>query len=503
MNMKRILALILAALMLAPAFASCDKENPGTPDNPDTPAVSDSESDTDTTAPEQTGLVLAKTDFDGASLRVHGVSPALSYGYYQTNEIWIETESPDPFESAVYKRVQDCINKYNFNIVYDYSEAPLSDIAALVSGGLDQYDVVFGKWSDSYKSAKAGNLLDIKDMVTVDLNNEWWDQNANRELCVANRMFYTTGDISVIDDRCARSLYFNKTLAKNNNLANPYELVRSNQWTFDKFAEMSRAVYQDLNANGETDLGDTLGFFYEAGQFHFLITGLDEHYATLDKDGMPIYSFLQTSEAVTKMETLSKLLIDPKVTYDIARATDYEGFSNRWMYARGMFAAGKQLFTVGGALVITEFADMEDEFGILPMPKWTPEQERYYHIIETPTPMMGIPNTKVDTTDLGYMLEYFSYEGLQTLTPAFKEKMLKRRYAQDADSGDMLDLIYASKCFDVGFVGNWGSVLNIANGALGKGKVPSTTTYNRAVKSVHKLIGDDFDAFAKVGRDVQ
>ena len=117
--------------------------------------------------------------------------------------------------------------------------------------------------------------------------------------------------------------------------------------------------------------------------------------------------------------------------------------------------------------------------------------------------MMGIPNTKVDTTDLGYMLEYFSYEGLQTLTPAFKEKMLKRRYAQDADSGDMLDLIYASKCFDVGFVGNWGSVLNIANGALGKGKVPSTTTYNRAVKSVHKLIGDDFDAFSKVGRDVQ
>ena len=49
MNAKKILALLLAALMLAPVFASCDKE---TPDNPDNRAFSDSGSRTDTSAPE-------------------------------------------------------------------------------------------------------------------------------------------------------------------------------------------------------------------------------------------------------------------------------------------------------------------------------------------------------------------------------------------------------------------------------------------------------------------
>ena len=69
MKVKQILSLLLAVLMLAPVFASCDQD---TPDTPDTPDVSDSTpADTE---PEDTGLVLDKTDFGGMELRVMGVS---------------------------------------------------------------------------------------------------------------------------------------------------------------------------------------------------------------------------------------------------------------------------------------------------------------------------------------------------------------------------------------------------------------------------------------------
>lgn len=500
MNMKRILAMLLAVLMMVPVLAACQPDTPDVPD--DTTPSSDSKVE-DTTVPEETGLKLDKSDFGGANLRILGVSEDYNYGYYQTGDIWIETEQADPFENSVYKRLQDCIKKYNFGVEYASSTAPMDDVASLVSGGLDQYDVVFAQWHMTWAAAKTGNLLDLREIDTLNLSNSWWDQNANEQLSVANRLFYTTGDITTVDDRCTRALYFNKTLAASHDMESPYELVRTNQWTLDKFSEMCRSVYDDVNGDGNTDIDDVMGFFRESGQFNYLMTAMDEHYAQLDENGMPVYTFMQDAEGVTKMETVCALLTDEKVSYNIHNLTDFGGYSNRFAYARSKFAAGKHLFTIGGALVISEFADMEDSFGILPMPKWNADQTRYYHIVDTPAAVMGIPNTKADASDIGYMLEYFSYEGQQTVSPTFKERMLKRRYAQDSDSGDMLDIIYANKCFDVGFVANWGGILGIADGAVLAGNMPKMSAYNRALKSIPKLIQKDYDAFLNVGKDVE
>ena len=464
--MKRILALLLAALMLVPVFASCDQD---TPDTPDVPVSSDQPSDTQ--PPEDPGLVLDKTDFGGTKLRIIGMNEEYAAGYYEVMDIWAEAESSDPFEASVYQRIQDCETKYNFGIEYTGSKNSCGDVAETVSGGLDQYDILLGTWLGSWEISLGGNLLDMKEIPTIDLTHEWWDQNANTQLNVGNRMFYTSGDMSTIDDRCTRALYFNKTLAAANYLESPYELVRANKWTLEKFAQMCRDVARDVDGGGEVDSEDIVGFFYENGQFNFFMTGVGEHYFTLDENGMPVYSFLQDSESVTKMETVANMLIEDGLTINIQKFTDFGGFNNRFTYARSLFAAGKHLFTVGGALVIAEFADMEDEFGILPMPKWN-------------------------------MAEYFAYEGRETVSPTFKDKMLKRRYAQDSDSGDMLDIIYANKCFDMGFVANWGDMLGMGNSSIDAGRVPKASSYTRASQRLPALIQKDYDKIIAVGKEV-
>lgn len=498
MKFKRILSFILAILMFVPVFAACDADEPAV-----TPGVSDN-SDTsptgETIPPEENGLVLDKTNLEGAVLRIHGDDGSTSYGYYETGDIWKEEDSSDPFDASVYKRAQDCINKYNFSIVYTNSANPLADVTSMVSGGLDQVDLVFGAWSRIFPASKAGVLYDLREIETIDLSGEWWDQNANTELSLANRLFYTAGELTTVDDRCTRALYFNKALATANNLESPYELVRSNQWTFDKFAEMCRSVYNDVDGAGEYDEDDIVGFFYEAFQFSYFMTAMGEKIATLDENGKPVYSYLSTSEAVTKMEKIAELLIDNEATFHVNDYKNLGSFSNKWAYGRGKFAAGKHLFSVGGALVITEFVDMEDEFGIIPMPKWTSEQDRYYHIIETSAPLFGVPNTKTDTTDLGYMLEYFSYEGMNTVTPAYKEKMLKRRYAQDADSADMLDIIYASKCFDIGYVGNWNNISRLGDSSVENRKIPKMSSINRAGKNIPNLIEKEYETLVNIGK---
>ncbi len=499
MNAKKILAILLAVLMLAPVFVACDKNTPDTPDTPDTDPVSDQA--TDTQPPEDPGLVLDKTDFGGTNLRIIGINEERNFGYYQTSDIWMETEAADPFENAVYKRIQDCLTKYNFGVEYTKVQVPTTDIASLVSGGLDQFDVVLDAWNYMWPAAKAGNLLDLREISSIDLTHEWWDQNANEQLDVANRMFYTAGDFTTVDDRCTRALYFNKTLAAANDLESPYELVRANQWTLDKFAEMARAVKNDVDGGGTVDPEDVVGFFRESGQFNSFMIAMGERYAHIDENGLPVYSFLQDAESVTKMEAVAGLLIEDGVTIDIHKFTDFAGYSNRFTYARSLFAAGKHLFTVGGSLVISEFADMEDEFGILPMPKWNSDQDRYYHTLDPQCAMIGIPNTKTDATDIGYMMEYFSYEGRETLSPTFKDRMLKRRYAQDSDSGDMLDIIYANKCFDIGYVGNWSNMLGVGDSSVQANRLPRMNAYTKMAKTVPNLIQKDFDLLASIGRE--
>ena len=497
MKTKRILSLLLAALMLAPVFASCDQDTPDTPNIPDVPDSTPAD-----TEPEDTGLVLGKTDLGGAELRVMGLSADTNFGYYATTDIWREEDSADAYEAAVYNRVQDCINKYNFTVTYQDDSSPINAVASMVSGGLDQVDLVFHGWSGMFVASKGGHLLDLREIPTIDLSQAWWDQNANADLSLANRLFYTTGEITAIDDRCTRALYFNKDLAAAKNLESPYELVANNQWTFDKFAQMCRDVYEDVDGGGTLDEDDIVGMFFEDYQFAYLMTAAEEKYANLDETGKPVYTWLQDSDAVTKMETIAGFFVEDNTTFSVYNYTSFGSFGNKWTYARSKFAAGKHLFSLGGALVISEFADMEQSFGIVPMPKWNSHQSRYYHIVETSCPMYGIPNSKTDATDIGYMLEYFAWEGMTTVTPTYKERMLKRRYAQDTESADMLDLIYASKCFDIGYVGNWSGVVTQAASNIKAGRIPKMSSYNRMAKTIPALIDRDYDAYLNVGKDV-
>ena len=497
MTAKRILAGLLVLLMLVPVFCAC---NPDTPDTPDVPVSDSDTTPEDTTPPEDKGLVLDVTDFNGTTLRIYGLSKDYAYGYYATDDIWIEADSSDPMEAAVYKRVQDCINKYNFNIQYtETSGNGVNDLSGLVAGGLDEADFFFLNWRFAYAASKAGQFLDMRDCPTIDLNNEWWDQNAIRDLAIANRVFYTAGDIISRDDQNTRMLFFNKTLAENKHLASPYEMVRNNEWTFDNFAQMCRDVKDDVDGSGTLDEDDIIGFFWEEYLFNYLMVAAGERYCTVSPQGEITYTWLQNSEAATKMETIAGLMVEPGITFSVHDYTDIGAYSNKYAYGRGKFSAGKHLFTLTAADAVSEVADMEDDFGMLPLPKWSSDQTTYYHTVDIETPLGGIPNTKVDTTMIGYMLEYLSYEGRETIRPAFYDQMLKRRYAQDSDSQDMLDIIFSTKTFDVAFVCNWNGLLNIADSSIRSGKVPSVTPFTRAGKVVLNQIEEEYNNLLNVG----
>lgn len=93
---------------------------------------------------------------------------------------------------------------------------------------------------------------------------------------IADKLFITTGDITILDNECTMVMFFNKYMIKQYSLESPYDLVKANKWTLDKVDEMASVVTNDTDGNGVLDHSDTWGlsiagnapisFYFGAGE---------------------------------------------------------------------------------------------------------------------------------------------------------------------------------------------------------------------------------------------
>jgi hypothetical protein len=140
---------------------------------------------------------------------------------------------------------------------------------------------------------------------------------------------------------------------------------------------------------------------------------------------------------------------------------DNKGYTNVWESTiNRAFTEGRELFYVCGLINVAGFRDMKDPFGILPMPKLYEGQDRYYHTVSPDNcSFMVLPYGVPGIVELGTVIEAIAMKSREIVTPEFYEVQLKGRDARDDESEAMLDIIYASRCFDLGVCYNWGSIV--------------------------------------------
>ncbi len=84
-------------------------------------------------------------------------------------------------------------------------------------------------------------------------------------------------------------------------------------------------------------------------------------------------------------------------------------------------------------------------------------QGEYNNLISTGlVTTTSIPYNCKDTDMTGAVVEAMAYYSVDTLTPAYYDNALKGRYVRDEESGDMLDIIFATRVYDLGFIFDWG-----------------------------------------------
>lgn len=172
------------------------------------------------------------------------------YDWYSSYEIYAEEMNGGLINDAVFSRNQTIEDLLDIQIAQTKLENPHNVAKESLIAGDTEFDVVMPYINNTISLATQGLLMDLQTVPWLDLEKSWWDQRANDNMRIADKLFITTGDISILDNECTMVMFFNKDMIEQYALESPYDLVNSHKWTLDKVGEMASLVTNDTDGNG-------------------------------------------------------------------------------------------------------------------------------------------------------------------------------------------------------------------------------------------------------------
>lgn len=435
--MKKIVCLFLALLMVASVLVACDKGDAAVT----TAGPSNVEITEDVT---ETLDIPLTADYGNYEFRV------LSAGNQAFNDFQFAEESSLPLDNAQYKRKVKVEEDYNITITQDI-EAKYSSgggpgfmaVSQQVNTGDCNYDLCLIAGYDVSVLAYSGYLYDMNSMEGIDLSKSWWDQNATESLAVKDVVFFTTGDITVSDNRTAFCLLFNKKLLDDYNLESPYDLVHDGEWTIENFGKLVKSVSEDLNQDGIYDNHDRYGLMVWDDSIVGMVNAAGERCCTINDNGEIELTFYNEN-------TLAALEQYSAIAYDKQHAITYQRDTS--VSASDMWKNNQGLFWTTLVHQLPNIREMESDFGVLPYPKLNVEQENYYTCIAPyNSQFICVPLIQDDVDRTGVITEALAYYGQKVVLPALYDVTLVGQSTRDAESEPMLDIIFDNLVYDIGY----------------------------------------------------
>ena len=323
------------------------------------------------------------------------------------------------------------------------------------------YDLLFENIIYTAGAWLNGTYVDLASVETIDLSNPWWDQQAVNDLSLNGKLFVAMGDINTQDNDGTWMIFFNKRLASEMAAEyNFYEMVDNDEWNMDNFISICKGITYDSNGDGNLDEFDTWALGTELYNIYVHALASGEKIASKDAEDLPYLTF-QDESMFDALAQISSFYSDGN-TVMIADGGKFSGKGYPNVFEATVvkaFTEGRELFYMGGLMNLTAFRAMEDDFGMLPIPKGDPDQDRYYHSVSFhQTSTLAIPFNAPDVEDLGLIIEALGALSKTKVTPEYYDRTLKLQATRDDESGRMLDIIFASRVFDLGYIYGWGGV---------------------------------------------
>ena len=448
--MKRILALMLATLMLATTAISCGgkTEDPAATttapaeENATTAATEASDQTPDQTLPPELQDTLPDVRFDGETFSVL-LRESTKYEM-QSDEI-----TGDLVRDAVYQRNLDVEERFGIEIKtqsmpgnWGDRENFIARVSNSVLGGDHEFDMVLTHNSYMNTMPIRGLAYDLTTLEQLDFSKKWWHNGYMENAKIGNAIYTAAGDIAVTVYEYLEVVFFNKKIAEEHQITDLYGTVQSGAWTYDKMMEYVSTVSADLNGDGKYDQNDLFGLSIDAHNLRYLPTYWGADITVVGADGLR--SFNLPNEKFIDAYNKGYAMV-----YDIDQVF-YAGDSERDDTA--MFTRDQLLFQTERLGHAAQMKEMDSEYGIIPFPKYDAAQEKYVTVIDDPFSGLMVLNNIENPDMIGTVIEALCMYGYNDVTPAYYETTLKLKYLSDETAMSMIDLVRDSVVLDFAMI---------------------------------------------------
>lgn len=380
-----------------------------------------------------------------------------------------EEVDPDLYETTDAK-LKDAVKARNDEIEEDYGikivAEPVKAVGEAVrldaSSDSGLYDAAMPFMREAAVLAQEGYLYNLYDFTDyLHLDQAWWDQGAEESLSVKDKLYFTTGDISIMPKIVSIAVTFNKEILKSKFPGTDlYEMVKNKEWTFDTMIEMSKECTVDSDGVQGYSYEDEWGLSSSWGDASMLYLASGKSYITKNSDNEPELAFDDEASISVAKNILEQLQLKDEWCFHCNVIEP----SQRWEVSLDVFGQNRALFRTSAFSAIKKlraYADA-DEFGLIPLPLMTKDQDTYYTPCNTALAFCVAIPFSLDEEDAkfsAYMLELMAVGAKNYITPAYYESTLKQRDLKDDESEEMLDeYIFSNIVYDLGIVYNFGNV---------------------------------------------
>ena len=492
---KRASLIILSALLASSAISCGETASPD--DTGDTSAADTSSTD-DTSLREVEDDGLPDTDLKGYEFRIlsNYLSAVPSTPLYAPEESTGEVVS-----DAIYDRNRRIEERFNCKITEqsdgtgawrDHTEY----IRTSVLSGDDNFDITMNHTLGGPNISLDGCFMNLNDMKYIDFSKPWWSKQMIDELTLEDQI-YLVGDVIGLDAlKSAYVLYLNKQAFADRDIALPYQDVLDGKWTLDSLITLTKDIYSDTNGNTTRDAEDFYGYVSIASNDGWLVSC---DVPVLEKNDADVLKIVVNGDKVASLvEKLYNFYFETTGSYIVSGNDPVSGVTETQWQAN-LFAEGHALVALSMINdAATTFRASDDEYGIVPLPKWNGNQDSYRTFCGGN--LIGVPITVTEPDKTGLILEALAAETYKTVVPAYFGTALKEMFTYDSESGQMLDIINDSLTVSFAYVyDNWQGFGHML-GALFSGGSPKkdyASFYASREKSAEKrreLIVDYFES---------
>lgn len=423
-----------------------------------------------------------------------------------------------PDEDSSFGQISDAVaarndiieEKYGikFEVVPSTTPQTELELAMKSASGSDMpFELVSNTVCTMLPYATENYFLPLNDVLH--LENEWWDQNAIETLAVTDDIYFVAGDCMVTDDEYCYCILYNKDIYEQNQeikaqFGDLYQLVDDGKWIYDALYTMAKAVTQP-DENGKLGtVNCTYGLLSDGYSTEMIVLGSGS--TTARKIGKGNFEIsIGERTAVDAFGKVFEICTDTGATILVDKVPEsWEGIANMFISGRGLF---KTSVVQSISDIKSDTAEKKVNFGVLPMPKYTVEQENYYSGINVyQTEVMAIPsfNNKGATLEatacaleaLGY---YSRYSAGESVSHAYYETTLKSQAMPDEEDERMLDMVVSNRLYDIGTIYNWGDIIQVWASIIRSGNNTLSSQLDSVKTKAETAMNETIDKYNTMG----